>query len=693
MDDINIDNTMTLDLQNNVIENNIQHSNIDKIINITTANYIVNTDYNDTQSETQNVSIISTNIETNQIEVNSPPITSKTSLSIDEDTSILITQDILLKGTYDLNNDHLIATNVTLPENMPGTLIDNHDGTWTFTPNHDWNGNLDLKYQVTDGVFVTDGNIIVTVNDVPEDTNTGIVTIPSHIIYKTVEETYLTTEIQQETYVVQEPRTETYLTTEIQQETYVIQEPRTETYTKMEEQTITVPDYETRTETYTKMETHTETYVVQEPRTETYTEMETRTETYITVEPHTITVPRDFSYSGEGRNANNIEVKSLADALNANNGTNHENGSLIFKNINKSTFELPGTSNDTFIVQENCHESKIDLGGGNNVLIFEQNPGKDVEVSGGVGNDILVLPGKMSDYDLNNIQFEHSAFHGTITGHNNMSLEIRDFDAIKFSDGFKGNEKLLLETRIDNIEVEHTRDIQVPVEHTREVTVDVEYTRDIQVPVEHTREIQVQVGEHTETIQVPVEHTRDVMVDVEYTRDISVNVEHTRDVMVDVEYTRDVSVNVEHTREVQVIDTDAMAGSGSYQNDAGVWVTDVNVGNFGYDSSSIITNGNTEVISAGTTNDILGSEHNDLFIFQNFDVDNSWTQHVDGGDGVDVIALNTEHAWVAFDTNGHEIINSTNTQHGSIDLNNTSGTIHTDNGNNIDFNNIEQIKW
>jgi hypothetical protein len=462
-----------------------------------------------------------------------------------ENVSFIIYADDLLKTASDIDGDTLYISNVTANN---GELIYNNDNTWTYNP-HNFDGDVRISYTISDGNGgETQGMAEFNVAEHIHNEELIYKTISEH--YTTSEshlETYIETEMHTETYIVQEPRTETYIETEMHTETYIVQEPRTETYTETEMHTETHIVQEPRTETYIETEMHTETYIVQEPRTETYTE----------IEQQSVDVYKDFSYDGDGRNANKVEVNSLEEALLVSNGANHENGNLVFKNINKSTFNIDSDTNETFVIKHNSNDAHINLGDGDNVVIFETNPGKNVEITVGSGDDVLILPGNISDYNMNDLQFEHNTFSGTITGPDNMSLNIHNFDTIKFADDVKGDVSLVKETQIIDVEVEHTREVMVDIEYTREVPVDVEHTREVMVDVEYTREVPVDV-EHTREIMVDVEYTREVPVDVEHTREVMVDVEYTREVPVDVEHTREVMVDVDNVREVQVIDEEAM---------------------------------------------------------------------------------------------------------------------------------------
>jgi VCBS repeat-containing protein len=65
-----------------------------------------------------------------------------------EDTAYTIDKDALLAGFTDEDRDAMAVTNLTATH---GKLLDNDDGTWTFTPDANYNGTIDLTYTVIDG--------------------------------------------------------------------------------------------------------------------------------------------------------------------------------------------------------------------------------------------------------------------------------------------------------------------------------------------------------------------------------------------------------------------------------------------------------------------------------------------------------------------------------------------------------------
>jgi hypothetical protein len=95
--------------------------------------------------------------------VNDAATVEATSATMNEDGTLTITQAMLLDGAADVDGDSLTALNLSSAE---GTLTDNGDGTWTFEPDADWNGSLDISYDVSDGTVTTPNTLGVTVSAV-----------------------------------------------------------------------------------------------------------------------------------------------------------------------------------------------------------------------------------------------------------------------------------------------------------------------------------------------------------------------------------------------------------------------------------------------------------------------------------------------------------------------------------------------
>ena len=103
-------------------------------------------------------------------DVNETPVNTPISMdSLAEDTPLLITKAQLLAGTDDPEEGDLDITNLTVAQGQ-GSLVDNGDGTWTFTPASEWSGDVQFSYSVSDGEFTVPQTASMTVtsdNDAP----------------------------------------------------------------------------------------------------------------------------------------------------------------------------------------------------------------------------------------------------------------------------------------------------------------------------------------------------------------------------------------------------------------------------------------------------------------------------------------------------------------------------------------------
>ena len=63
--------------------------------------------------------------------------------TVEEDGSIIITQEDLLANARDLDGDQLTALNLATDDDSV-TITDNGDGTYTLTPDADFNGDVKL---------------------------------------------------------------------------------------------------------------------------------------------------------------------------------------------------------------------------------------------------------------------------------------------------------------------------------------------------------------------------------------------------------------------------------------------------------------------------------------------------------------------------------------------------------------------
>ena len=108
---------------------------------------------------------------------NDAPVLTGTAASLAhgaEDTGYTITATSLLAGFTDVDSSTLSVSGLTANH---GTLVDNLDGTWTFTPAANYNGPVDLSYNVVDGqggsTAATQSFVLDAVNDAPALTGTA----------------------------------------------------------------------------------------------------------------------------------------------------------------------------------------------------------------------------------------------------------------------------------------------------------------------------------------------------------------------------------------------------------------------------------------------------------------------------------------------------------------------------------------
>ncbi|WP_330114525.1 cadherin-like domain-containing protein [Pseudomonas sp. JS3066] len=115
--------------------------------------------------------------------VNDAPTTSEVTLeAIAEDSgSRLITQAQLLLNAADVDGPALTATNLQISAGS-GSLVDNGDGTWSYTPALNDDTAVSFSYSATDGLLSTAGSAtldITPVNDAPVNTLPGAQTTPA----------------------------------------------------------------------------------------------------------------------------------------------------------------------------------------------------------------------------------------------------------------------------------------------------------------------------------------------------------------------------------------------------------------------------------------------------------------------------------------------------------------------------------
>ena len=98
------------------------------------------------------------------VNTNDAPTTTDDDLNTDEDTPLLITPNTLLANDTDPENDPLTITTVSNPGH--GTLTTNTDGTYTYTPTTNYNGDDSFTYTVSDGTLTSQGTVHLTINPI-----------------------------------------------------------------------------------------------------------------------------------------------------------------------------------------------------------------------------------------------------------------------------------------------------------------------------------------------------------------------------------------------------------------------------------------------------------------------------------------------------------------------------------------------
>ncbi len=99
--------------------------------------------------------------EDGSIATNQAPVAADDDFQTDPDTALVLSEDDLLGNDSDPNDDALTVTGVSQPSN--GTLTDNGDGTWTYTPDSGYSGTDSFTYTVTDGTETDTATVTVTV--------------------------------------------------------------------------------------------------------------------------------------------------------------------------------------------------------------------------------------------------------------------------------------------------------------------------------------------------------------------------------------------------------------------------------------------------------------------------------------------------------------------------------------------------
>lgn len=107
--------------------------------------------------------------ETQKVNANQPPVAVDDTVTVKEDRSVIISVETILGNDSDSDGDTLSIASISAPEH--GTLTDNGDGTYTYTPDPNYHGADELTYVLSDGnggeVSATVSIEVKSVNDAP----------------------------------------------------------------------------------------------------------------------------------------------------------------------------------------------------------------------------------------------------------------------------------------------------------------------------------------------------------------------------------------------------------------------------------------------------------------------------------------------------------------------------------------------
>ncbi|MEZ9455455.1 tandem-95 repeat protein, partial [Vibrio splendidus] len=112
---------------------------------------------------------VQANIDVSVTPENDPPVAGSMSYTVHEDNSITISDEQLLANSSDIEGD--VAVDSVTYTGADGVFEDNGDGTYTFSPNENFNGEVSLDVVVTDEEDATEattaGITVLEVNDPP----------------------------------------------------------------------------------------------------------------------------------------------------------------------------------------------------------------------------------------------------------------------------------------------------------------------------------------------------------------------------------------------------------------------------------------------------------------------------------------------------------------------------------------------
>ncbi|MDR9830303.1 cadherin-like domain-containing protein, partial [Vibrio sp. FNV 38] len=111
--------------------------------------------------------------------VNDLPQPQDQAFSMEEDGSLTFTDADLLTGATDIDGDDLSVEGVSY-SGTDGILTDNGNGTYSFAPNENFNGDVEFSFDVNDGTDTVSANIDVSVTEVNDPPIAGSTSYTVH---------------------------------------------------------------------------------------------------------------------------------------------------------------------------------------------------------------------------------------------------------------------------------------------------------------------------------------------------------------------------------------------------------------------------------------------------------------------------------------------------------------------------------
>ncbi|MDF5528210.1 cadherin-like domain-containing protein, partial [Vibrio parahaemolyticus] len=110
---------------------------------------------------------ISSSIDLTVRPINDAPVPEDKTFEVEEDGTLIFTDADLLAGATDIEGDNLTVEGVSY-DGSDGILTDNGNGTYTFAPNENFNGDVNFSFDVSDGTDTVSANIDVSVTPVDD---------------------------------------------------------------------------------------------------------------------------------------------------------------------------------------------------------------------------------------------------------------------------------------------------------------------------------------------------------------------------------------------------------------------------------------------------------------------------------------------------------------------------------------------